>query len=111
MPDGFGVKKPARGIGQLRQRVVGMLVAVACEREQRLELADRFDPLADVRPGDAPPALDRDGDLQAPENRHGDGREENVALPVKPRYQSAQPGDLTRRAQAARIEARLPSRQ
>ena len=90
-------------VGDLGERVGGVLPGVGAERGQRLELAGVAQPAGHARAVPPPPRLDRERAVQVPEQEGGDGQEHDVVLPVVPLDDAAKlPGGVVRLAVGGR---------
>ena len=96
--------EPRPFVDELRERVGRMLVGVAAERAQGLDLADRREPDRHARPHPQAPGLDRQGELRRPEQRQGERREQLVPPRFEQLLQSSQAPHLQRRGQAVRVQ-------
>ena len=89
MRESFRFKAPAWGVGQLRENIGGVLVAIAGKRAQRLEFSRGVDPLVDVAASHFTPSLDGHGNLRRPEQHKSNGSEDHVFRPVQTPTQPA----------------------
>src|SRR3989338_7297847 len=102
-----GSRLELRGpLDNLRPDVVRVLVPIGGERAERLELAHRPEPAANVRAVKAAPRFDRPGEMGSPEERGGERREELVVLPVVQLDEAVQPANRRRRRDAGGGKAR-----
>ncbi len=96
--------EPRPLVHELRERVGRMLIGVARQRAQGLDLADRREPDRHARSHAQAPGLDRQGELRRPEERQRQRREELVAPRFQQLLESSQALHLQRRGQAVRVQ-------
>ena len=93
-PSWWTTSAVAAGAVELRERVCRVLVGVAAERGQRLELADGLDPVAEMRTAALAPGLDREAELRAPQQQRAERCEELIAARIGQLDEADEPGDL-----------------
>src|SRR6185369_2739323 len=99
MPDRSSLEQRV-ALDQLGERIVRMLVAVAGQRNQRLEIADRLQPDAHGMAVMTAPALRSQSSVHAVEQRQIQERDDEIATRFDELHDCAEPRNCLRRTNA-----------
>lgn len=96
MAEQFGFKTGFGGGSEFGKWIFGMFPRVAGERGKRFDLADGFEPSANLRAVLRAPGFDRHAELRRPEDYRTDGADDRILARVEHVCEAAQAPDAPR---------------